>query len=324
MSQSNDHLRGCASIGIRRVFGTLALCALLLFSLSGCQSEPTQQRSSAGDPADRAWAEIAQERHPSPPDLSWCTRITIHYFPSTREYFFPGYSHSFSQEELDYLETIKVVVIDDAETIKGFAHDVGRSVYDGPASNSLLQSHIAVFDCYRDGEQIADFHIISGLIQTSDGDAFEFKSERTDWRKMRPHVWAMEMRVSCRSKIRYIQSYITHLNDDGTYPAPATWCDGIRKSLVSISRPTEDITKVFKCPGAQKGDCNYAINPNCKHDSPGDTVLLFEARAGWNQHGGPELFTFDNHDPKGGFVILNDGTVKFIRTEEELRQLRWE
>ena len=52
-------------------------------------------------------------------------------------------------------------------------------------------------------------------------------------------------------------------------------------------------------------------------------VLLFETKAGWNQHGGPELFTFDNHDPHGGLVVLNDGTVKFIRTEEELKQLRW-
>ncbi len=29
------------------------------------------------------------------------------------------------------------------------------------------------------------------------------------------------------------------------------------------------------------------------------------------------------HNPKGGLVLLNDGTVKFIRTEEELKQLRW-
>ena len=50
----------------------------------------------------------------------------------------------------------------------------------------------------------------------------------------------------------------------------------------------------------------------------------FETKAGWNQHGGSEeLFTFDNHDPKGGCVLLNDGTVKFIRTAEELRLLRW-
>jgi hypothetical protein len=27
--------------------------------------------------------------------------------------------------------------------------------------------------------------------------------------------------------------------------------------------------------------------------------------------------------PKGGCVLLNDGTVKFIRTKEELQQLRW-
>jgi len=52
-------------------------------------------------------------------------------------------------------------------------------------------------------------------------------------------------------------------------------------------------------------------------------VLLFETKAGWNQHGGPELFAFDNHDPKGGCVLLTDGTVQFIRTEEELHALRW-
>ncbi len=324
MASSVVYSRESGSTCVQRILGHLALCAIVLLSLSGCQSEPTRQRSSARDLDGRAWAEIDQERHPSPPDLSSCTRIRIHYFPSTREYFFPGYYHSFSQEELDYLQAIKVVAINDEETIKGFAHDVGRSVYYGPAMSGLAQAHIAVFNCYRDSEQIAEFHIISGLIQTSDGDAFRFKSDRTDWRKMRPPVWAMEMRASCRDKIRYIRSYIRHLHDDKTYPAPATWCDGIRKSLVAMGRPPEDITKVFNCPNAREGDCSYAINPNCRHDSPGDTVLLFEARAGWNQHGGPELFSFDNHEPKGGFVILNDGTEKFIGTEEELMQLRWE
>ena len=68
---------------------------------------------------------------------------------------------------------------------------------------------------------------------------------------------------------------------------------------------------------------DYAVNPHCEPNSPADTVLLFEATAGWNQHGGPERFTFDNHDPQGGCVLLNDGTVKFIRTKEELQQLRW-
>ncbi|MHC4464797.1 MAG: hypothetical protein ACYS30_25715 [Planctomycetota bacterium] len=42
-----------------------------------------------------------------------------------------------------------------------------------------------------------------------------------------------------------------------------------------------------------------------------------------NQHNRPELFTFDNHGPKSGCVLLNDGTVTFIPTTEELQQLRW-
>ena len=73
------------------------------------------------------------------------------------------------------------------------------------------------------------------------------------------------------------------------------------------------------------------MNPNCGPDSPPDMVLLFETKAGWNQHGGLELFTFDNHDPKGGCVLLNDGnlygvaspTIRFIRTKEELNALKW-
>ena len=84
------------------------------------------------------------------------------------------------------------------------------------------------------------------------------------------------------------------------------------------------IRKPLICPSTSEGNkCNYAMNPDCKPDSPGDMVLLFETKAGWNQHGGPELFTFNNHDPRGGCVLLNDGTVKFIRTTEELQQLRW-
>ncbi len=65
------------------------------------------------------------------------------------------------------------------------------------------------------------------------------------------------------------------------------------------------------------------MNAACEANSPLDMVLLFETKAGWNQHGGPELFTFDNHDPKGGCVLLNDGTVRFVRTKQELHALRW-
>ena len=108
------------------------------------------------------------------------------------------------------------------------------------------------------------------------------------------------------------------------YPDPNEWCDLVLTERINNEYVTEEkMLDFFKCPGSGKGKCNYAMNPNCKPDSPGDMVLLFETKDGWNQHGGPELFTFDNHDPKGGCVLLNDGKVKFIRTEEEFNKLRW-
>ena len=110
------------------------------------------------------------------------------------------------------------------------------------------------------------------------------------------------------------------------YPKPNVWCDAMLLGAYYKMRyhiDTEDIVHPLSCPSAGEGKNHYAMNPNCQPNSSGDMVLLFETKAGWNQHGGPELFTFDNHEPKGGCVLLNDGTVKFIRTEEELNALRW-
>ena len=110
------------------------------------------------------------------------------------------------------------------------------------------------------------------------------------------------------------------------YPMPTEWCDAMESAYSHPgvkSRWTALIMKSHICPSIGKGRSTYAMNPNCEPNSPPDMVLLFETKAGWNQHGGPELFTYDNHDPRGGCVLLNDGTVKFIRTEEEIHQLRW-
>ncbi len=95
--------------------------------------------------------------------------------------------------------------------------------------------------------------------------------------------------------------------------------DRLDRSWVS----EEKMMVCFRCPAAGEAKCHYAMNPHCEPNSPPDTVLLFETEGGWNQHGGPELFTFDHHEPRGGCVMLNDATVIFIRTEEELQQLRW-
>ncbi len=142
-------------------------------------------------------------------------------------------------------------------------------------------------------------------------------------------------------------------------PDPNQWCDVIvqamRRMQITDYRldgkrrrqyPDRVIARGFTCPAvhaptdangvhspldetdplSQPADgwvSDYAMNSNCREGSPDDMVFLFESQPGWNQHGGPELFTFGNHDPKGGCVLLKDGTVKFIRTKEELQQLRW-
>jgi hypothetical protein len=105
------------------------------------------------------------------------------------------------------------------------------------------------------------------------------------------------------------------------YPRPSDWCDAISSAYWSFDK--EQLLGPYRCPNVAKSRCHYAMNPGCRFDSPPDLVLLFETKAGWNRHGGPSLFTFDNHEPRGGLVLLNDGTVKFIRTEDELKRLRW-
>ena len=82
------------------------------------------------------------------------------------------------------------------------------------------------------------------------------------------------------------------------------------------------IEKSFKCPASKKGRCHYAMNPNCEPKSPSDMVLLFETKGGWNQFGGSELLTTENHGGKGCNVLFNDGHVEFVRPER-LGELKW-
>ena len=146
--------------------------------------------------------------------------------------------------------------------------------------------------------------------------------------KIRFEKLPFERRLSCSANLKSLRrDLIKAVQGESKYPAAAEWCDVMEQ--YQQSKPDyparQSIMWRFKCPEQLgEGRCHYAMNPNCKPDSPADMVLLFETRAGWNQHGGLELFTFDHHYPKGGCVLLNDGTVKFIRTEEELKQLRWE
>jgi len=172
------------------------------------------------------------------------------------------------------------------------------------------------------------FTIIGGVIQTEDRHLFKnigLPSLAPFMEQIRKQIQPFEFRAECAYNLNKIGEWWNrYLKDENADSDPSKWCDAIVQRIdKAYGSNKEEVKSLFACPGAGETEWHYAMNSNCTPNSPPDTVLLFETKAGWNQHGGPELFTFDNHDPKGGCVLLNDGTVKFIRTEEELQQLRW-
>jgi len=105
---------------------------------------------------------------------------------------------------------------------------------------------------------------------------------------------------------------------DDKYPTPSKWCD----LLVEYAEVTP---KSFICKGAPKGPSNYAINENAAKlglKAPPGMVLLFESTPGWNQSGGPELLTTENHQGDGCNILYMDGYVEFVKTQQ-LPELLW-
>lgn len=140
---------------------------------------------------------------------------------------------------------------------------------------------------------------------------------------------------------------------DDQYPTADKWCDLLITYL-------EVSPKQLVCPlsDAKEGESSYAFNKNLigkkPAEVPPDVVLLFETNFGknplgrqalladrdwhkfldypdsgkkvyklrWNQIGGPEILTTENHEGKGCNVLFNDYHVEFVKTER-LGELRW-
>jgi hypothetical protein len=251
------------------------------------------------------------------------------------EYFFPydGQQRLLSLEEKRYLQSEKLIVVDDPEDLKALASEVSNQI--NSIGGIVCERSNAKVVCYRDDEMLTSFTVYDDTtIETDQKQRIKYRRILQSLRKLTPHIQPLELRMQCAANLKNLW-YRYRLYQNATksirvglfrrrkspYPVPNKWCDAI---LRAYWQKTDEYTlQPLKCPSSGEGKCHYAMNRNCKLDSPPDMVLLFETKAGWNQHGGPELFTFDNHDPKGGCVLLNDGTVKFIRTKEELQQLRW-
>jgi len=125
------------------------------------------------------------------------------------------------------------------------------------------------------------------------------------------------LRSYCWSNLNSLRSAISTYSDefDGQYPTANQWCD-------LLVRYTYTKKEEFICISAGEGRCHYAINPNVEPNSPSDIVLLFEAKGGWNQSGGPELLAPENHRGKGCNILFNDGSIRFVR-KEEFTKLKW-
>ena len=128
-------------------------------------------------------------------------------------------------------------------------------------------------------------------------------------------------RVVCGANMSGLgKAMLIYANDyDDKFPTQTKWCDLLMKY-------TEVPPEGFRCQGAFEGPCNYAINKNLENfdrgNAPPDMVALFETQPGWNQSGGPELLTTENHQRDGCNVLFINGHVRFFKTRD-LNKLKW-
>lgn len=136
-----------------------------------------------------------------------------------------------------------------------------------------------------------------------------------------PRIRSIAPRMVCGSNMAAIgRAMLTYANDyNDMLPTPSKWCD----LLIEHGYVTKE---QFKCQGAVRGPCNYAMNKNIEKigmNGPPDMVVLFETYPGWNQVGGSEILTTANHRGEGCNMLYMDNHVYFEKIED-LQKLKWE
>jgi len=291
-----------------------------------------------------------------------CTRFThgaIGYFFG----WTPMLERVLSEQEQQYVRSFDKWTVTDPEQIRAFADQIrlGRHQERVFPGDTILAVPVDI-TCYRGRNRVASFSIYPSMPKViAHGHVFAYQPGLPIMRNLDPPALKpLTARWECAMKLGALLFGGLSLGPKLLpCPDPNQWCNVIVQNMRRMhvtdytldgkrrrQYPDRVIASWFTCPAvhaptdangvhfpldetdslSQPADgwvSDYAMNSNCREGSPDDMVFLFESQPGWNQHGGPELFTFDNHDPKGGCVLLNDGTVKFIRTKEELHQLRW-
>lgn len=130
----------------------------------------------------------------------------------------------------------------------------------------------------------------------------------------------LAFRMTCGTNLQGLgKAMHVYANDhNGQFPAASKWCD-LLSEYAGVSRAS------YRCRGAAEGPSNYAMNKAVEAlgtHAPPDMVLLYETRPGWNQAGGLDILTVDNHQGEGCNVLFVDGHVEFVR-QGGLSRLRW-
>lgn len=276
-------------------------------------------------------------------ELRLCRRVEIEYQPSALEYFEvlaanPGL---LSSEEREHLQSLKMSVTSDPLRIKLMADVLSQMPQSVAARRKPDKPACLKVRGYREGACTLSFETYDHrFVVTDDGQTFE-PLVRPDVASCLPELNSFPPRSICAQRLlSFARALDCGRGGARRCVVASEWCETIwppehsREKDIFGRAPSREALRrqlvkekerngEYRCPSAGEGRCHYAMNPACEPNSPPDMVLMFETKAGWNQHGGPELFTFDHHVPRGGCVLLNDGTVEFIRTEEELKKLRW-
>jgi uncharacterized integral membrane protein len=135
-----------------------------------------------------------------------------------------------------------------------------------------------------------------------------------------PFVHQVSQNSRCRENLTRLgaslQKYAAQHN--GQYPDSNMWCD----SLIRDENIDEWRFYCTLIPTKERNRYNkpYTLNPCAEPNSPGSTVLLFEAEPGWNQSGGPEIAIFQHHNRCP--VLLNNGHIEFIK-KNKIGLLNW-
>ena len=311
--ENNTEFQKDAANSKVRIFYIIALCFILL----SCQKQPSDTKRP----------------DPKPPDLSRCTRLEVICSKPIMKLLRPldnlG-SDFFNAEQMEYLQTTRKFIIDDKNDIRQIAAAIHSGTFEEGGTkeiNHVMLTFNKSIVGYHNDKRIATINMyLFDFILDGNNQRFNYDSSLPSLFLFVPeNIKPSILRVFCAGHMDMLWNKFFRMpRSKKAYPIPTNWCDICIRYIIETNEISEKrISKLFKCPCASEGKCHYAMNPNCNPNSPDDMVLIFETKDGWNQHGGPELFTFDNHEPRGGCVLLNDGTVKFIRTEEELNALRW-